>query len=102
MRFSSAIALLLLGTVQARLSQKDLPQKQADKAYGSQADACTVCNHYAQKSQGMGAFCKCFAANSAVFGATSGGFDIKSSDQDNWHFACSVTPSIGENYMPCP
>merc|ERR1719231_1908637 len=79
----------------------ELPEKDEDQAYGSQSKACDACNFLAGRSKGFGAFCKCYAVNTKVFGATSGGFAFGATDQDDWHYACSVTPSIGDNYMPC-
>merc|ERR1719389_827443 len=44
--------------------------------------------------------CVCFAANMKAFGATSGGFDMASTDNDDWHFTCNGD-TIGEMWTPC-
>merc|ERR1719335_1628774 len=77
------------------------PEKDGDKAYKSQGDACKACKFYAARSQAMTAYCQCYAANTKAFGATSGGFAMAASDQDDWHWACSITPAIGENFKLC-
>merc|ERR1719316_846716 len=79
----------------------ELPEKDADKAYRSQTDACNACKFFVGRSEAMKAYCQCHAANTKAFGATSGGFSMAASDQDNWHWACSVTPAIGENFKLC-
>merc|ERR1719482_2540805 len=63
-----------------------LPEKDGDKAFKSSADACQACN---------------FFAHTAAFGATSGGFKMETTDQDNWRWTCSPTPTIGDNYKLC-
>merc|ERR1719421_957477 len=78
-----------------------LPEKDGDKAYKSQADACGACKFYSSRSGAMKAFCQCYAANTKAFGATAGGFAMAASDQDDWHWACSITPAIGENFKLC-
>merc|ERR1719301_376175 len=77
------------------------PEKDGDKAYKSQGDACKACKFFNSRSQAMKAYCQCYAANTKAFGATSGGFAMAASDQDDWHWACSITPAIGENFKLC-
>jgi len=78
-----------------------LPEKDGDKAFKSSADACQACYFFAHQSVSMKEYCTCYSANTAAFGATSGGFKMETTDQDNWRWTCSPTPVIGDNYAPC-
>ena len=59
-----------------------LPEKDGDKAFKSSADACQACNFFAHQSKSMKEYCTCYSANTAAFGATSGGFKMETTDQD--------------------
>merc|ERR1719473_336518 len=78
-----------------------LPEKDGDKAFKSSADACAACKFFAFGSTSMKEYCTCYSANTASFGATSGGFKMETTDQDNWRWTCSPGPVIGENYKLC-
>merc|ERR1719377_215372 len=67
----------------------ELPLRAKDKPYNSKADACAACKFHASSSCAMFKTCVCFAANT-MFGTTSGGFDMESSDVDNWHWSCNA------------
>ena len=104
---SIILCIALCGSaVEARLratkgDELTLPEKDGDKAFKSSADACQACSFFAHQSKSMKEYCTCYSANTAAFGATSGGFKMETTDQDNWRWTCSPTPVIGDNYALC-
>merc|ERR1719407_475706 len=66
-----------------RQPELTLPEKDGDKAFKSSADACQACSFFAHQSKSMKEYCTCYSANTAAFGATSGGFKMETTDQDN-------------------
>merc|ERR1719201_1156338 len=105
MKSVAALCLLLLVATPAaaflRSRQPTLPAKDGDKAFASSSDACAACKFFAFGSSSMKEYCTCYSANTAAFGATSGGFKMETTDQDNWRWTCSPGPVIGENYKLC-
>ena len=85
---SIILCIALCGSaVEARLratkgDELTLPEKDGDKAFKSSADACQACNFFAHQSKSMKEYCTCYSANTAAFGATSGGFKMETTDQD--------------------
>eukprot|EP00746_Dinoflagellata_sp_MGD_P150705 gnl/MRDRNA2_/MRDRNA2_82518_c0_seq4.p1 gnl/MRDRNA2_/MRDRNA2_82518_c0~~gnl/MRDRNA2_/MRDRNA2_82518_c0_seq4.p1 ORF type:complete len:141 (-),score=28.88 gnl/MRDRNA2_/MRDRNA2_82518_c0_seq4:771-1193(-) len=113
--FSIVVLALLAGPAAAGLLRKrlpsparngvppipvvELPLRAKDKAYNSKDEACSACKFHASSSCAMFKTCVCFAANT-MFGTTSGGFDMESSDVDNWHWSCNADVA-GSKYELC-
>merc|ERR550514_747501 len=82
------------------LPSVELPEKEGDKAYASKDSACQACKFHGTSSCAMYKTCVCFSVNVKAFGATSGGFGMAGSDNDDWHFTCNGD-TIGDMYTRC-
>merc|ERR1719444_78191 len=103
MMASYASAATLRATTSASVSRQQpppepvgsMPEKDADGAFKTFADACGACKHAATGSCAMYKSCVCYATNS-FFGASGVG---EVTDKQNYHWACG--DEGGSDYKQC-